>query len=94
MASEPMAARAEGPQPKTTQKGDPASWMQQVPSKLPQEAQLGNAQRDGSPGTPAGFLLDPAGHVGVPLRTGLGSQGTLATDNDSSPLTAAPNIQQ
>lgn len=80
MAVEPMAARVEGPQPKTTQKGDPSSWMQQVPSKLPQEVQLGNAQsclqRDGSPRTPAGFLVDPAGHVGVPLRTGLGSQAS------------------
>ena len=36
---------------------------------------------------PADFLLDLAGHLGVPLRAGLGSQGPVATGNDSSPLT-------
>ena len=36
---------------------------------------------------PADFLLDLASHLGVPLRTGLGSRGPVATGKYSSPFT-------
>ena len=35
----------------------------------------------------ADVLPNLAGHLGVPLKAGLGSQGPVATGNDSSPLT-------
>ena len=68
LASEPTAVKAEGCQPKTSQKGDPASWMQQVTSQLLQEGQLGGAFRGTGNLAPCRRPSEPSRPPGCPTQ--------------------------